>query len=387
MTEIAVTGLGAVTALGQDFTSTWSAVREGQCGLRPLTRLQFKDVPSVCVGEVQSPLPCPDGMSPSYVLAQTAAQEAARDAALPRGARIAVILGTTTAAGGDEESWFLQHLAQGRAPADMLVQQPGLADFVGQMVGATGPRWTVSTACSSGAQATLLGQDLLASGRVDYVLAGGVDALCWLPYLGFSSLRLLSSEPCRPFDEQRSGLSLGEGAGMLVMEAVESAERRGVRIHGRLLGGAVRCDAHHMTAPAPDGGALASAMQQALQRSAQSAAAVGYINAHGTGTPANDPSEAAAFRSVFADSIPPVSSSKSMLGHTLGAAGAIEAAITIAALRDGVLPPTVSTQKAIEGLDVILGQARPTSATVALSTSVAFGGNNVCLVFAAEPTS
>jgi 3-oxoacyl-[acyl-carrier-protein] synthase II len=201
--------------------------------------------------------------------------------------------------------------------------------------------------------------------------------------LGFSSLRLLSSSPCRPFDKDRDGLNLGEAGAFLVLERAADALQRRADVQAWFAGGAISCDAHHMTAPSPTGEAVVGAMSEALANAGLTADQIAYVNAHGTSTPANDRAEAAALRRVFDQKVPPVSSSKSFLGHTLGAAGAIEAVITVLAVRDGFLPPTLSTKNpdADVTFDLVLERARDADVPFALSSSFAFGGNNSILVF------
>jgi 3-oxoacyl-(acyl-carrier-protein) synthase len=261
-----------------------------------------------------------------------------------------------------------------------------VTDAAADAAEARGARLTISTACSSGANAILTGADLLRAGQADAVLAGGADALCLMTILGFTSLRLLSAAPCRPFDKDRDGLNLGEAGAFLVLEREDDARRRGARIHAWFGGGKITCDAFHMTAPSPSGDAVVQAMQGALQEAGLSPRDVSYVNAHGTATPSNDRAEALALMRVFAEAgapPPPVSASKSALGHTLGAAGAIEAVITVLAVREGFLPPTLSTRapEAEAQFDLVLGQARDADVVHAMSSSFGFGGNNSVLVF------
>jgi 3-oxoacyl-[acyl-carrier-protein] synthase II len=203
-------------------------------------------------------------------------------------------------------------------------------------------------------------------------------------------LKLLDSEPCRPFDAARRGLSLGEGAGILVLEDWECARRRGARILAEFLDYGASCDAHHLTSADPSGQGASAAMRTALERSSRSPAEVDYINAHGTGTPLNDASEVSALRAVFGAGMRriPVSSTKSLFGHALGAAGGLEAVVTVTALETQTLPPTVGWSRGEEGfdLDIVPGVARPAQVRTALSNNFGFGGGNCSLVFAAaEP--
>lgn len=383
---IAVTGLGAVSALGPDVAAMLDGLWTGRSGLRAPARLELDDLPPRPVGEV-SELPGDPKTGPAtHRLAVAAAREAWHSAQPPAAPeRVAVIMGTTTGGIAASERWYLDHLAQRASDASALTTHAAatVTEFVARALGARGPTMTLSTACSSGANALTVGADMLRAGLVDVVLAGGADALCLTTYAGFSSLRLMSDAPCRPFDRRRDGLNLGEGAGCLVLEREVDARARGARIHALFLGSAISCDAHHMTAPAPDGGAVFNALSEALAEAGVTPAEVDYINAHGTATPANDEAEARALRRVFGRRGPPVSASKSFLGHTLGAAGALEAVITVLSLREGLLPATLNTDSPEDEApaDLVLGGPRSASIRVAVSTSFAFGGNNAVLVF------
>jgi 3-oxoacyl-[acyl-carrier-protein] synthase II len=216
------------------------------------------------------------------------------------------------------------------------------------------------------------------------VIAGGTESLCRTIFAGFNALKAMSPEPCRPFDRGRAGLSLGEGAAILVIEGAAHAAARGALAHARLLGYGTSADAHHLTAPHPEGIGAALAMRRALARAGIDAAAIGYVNAHGTGTPLNDGIEAAAIHAVFGVHTPRVvvSSTKGAVGHTLGAAGAIEGLATVIALRDGFLPPTVNLDEPDPACDLDLPRVgRDARVEYALSNSYGFGGNNTSVVF------
>ncbi len=377
--KIAVTGLGATCALGVGVDALLDGLRAGRSGLAPLTRFHPGDLPVCPVGEAE----IPDGPgSATHRLGIAAAREAWADAGLdlpPE--RVAVVVGTTTGGIALSEEWYLAKLA-GDAPAlDPLSWHSAstVSHAVADAVGARGPRLTLSTACSSGANALLVGADLLRTGVVDAVVAGGAEGLCRLTYAGFASLRLMSPRPCEPFGAERQGLNLGEAGAFLVLQRADEA----TRVHAHLAGGACTCDAFHMTRPAPDGEAVVAAITQALAEAGATPEEVAYVNAHATATPANDSTEAAALRRVFGDRLPPVSASKSFLGHTLGAAGAIEAVISVLAVREGLLPATLNTAPPAEDAppDIVAGAPRAADVPVALSTAFAFGGNNAALVF------
>jgi len=307
-------------------------------------------------------------------LAVAAAREAVAGLDLPAPERIAVLLGTTTGGIEDSAAWYQAHRSGLRADPTVLRRHAAstVTTAVANAIGATGPRLTLSTACSSGANAIALGADLLAAGEADLVIAGGADGLCPLTLDGFSALRLVSDEPCRPFDPERNGLNLGEGAAFVAMGMGSPL--------AWLSGSACSCDAFHMTAPATDGVAVERAISDALARAGLDPSHIDAINAHGTATRANDHAEAAVFETIFGRAIPPVSATKSFLGHCLGAAGAIEAVLSVLALREQLLPRTANTQRSETGLDLVLDAPRSARLRHLLSTSFAFGGNNAVLV-------
>jgi 3-oxoacyl-[acyl-carrier-protein] synthase II len=239
------------------------------------------------------------------------------------------------------------------------------------------------TACSSGAAAIALAFDLVADGVVDVALAGGADALTRLCFMGFNALRLLDPAPCRPFDRDRRGMSIGEGAAFVVLERAEHARARGARIHAELAGYGMTSDAFHVTAPHPEGEGMVRAMRAALACARLPARHVAYANAHGTATPQNDRIEAAALRDVFGERGLLVSATKSMIGHTMAAAGALEAVATILTLVNELVPPTanLATADPEVAFDCVPGAAREASFEYAISNSFGFGGQNLTLLF------
>jgi 3-oxoacyl-[acyl-carrier-protein] synthase II len=291
----------------------------------------------------------------------------------------------------EAEEWYWHHANRPAVARDRRTLGSVLpwahAEAVATRFGVLGPRETVVTACSSGAAALAVGSDLIASGMSDLVLAGGVDALTRTCYLGFHALKLLDPEPCRPFDRERRGMSIGEGAGFLVLEEAEHARRRGARAYAELAGYGMTADAHHVTAPDPEGHGMARAMREALTRGGLAPSDVGYANAHGTATPQNDRVEARALREVFGVEGLLVSATKSMIGHTMAAAGALEAMATVLALVHDVLPPTVHLDAPDPDVafDCIPHRARPATVEHAISNSFGFGGQNVSLLFRRAP--
>jgi 3-oxoacyl-(acyl-carrier-protein) synthase len=335
--DIVITGVGIVSALGWNLEDTWSAIEEGRSGLGPLTLFQSERCGRFPVAEVKNDMKLKGGLttgSRSDHLAVWAARTAFEGAGfgeVPREERrnIGVIIGATTGGMLDTESFLLQMINEGKVDARLLARHEcaHATNAVAKRLGLGGFRSTVSTACSSGAMAISMACDVLSMGDASTMLAGGVDTLTRLTLNGFASLLIIAADGCRPFDANRSGMSLGEGAAVLVLEKEESAKKRGTPVLARLAGWASACDAHHMTAPVPDGSGIYRAMLLALERAAIKRSAVSYVNAHGTGTVDNDIAEARAISRLFGDNPPLVSSTKRFFGHTLAAAGALEAVV------------------------------------------------------------
>jgi 3-oxoacyl-[acyl-carrier-protein] synthase II len=260
-----------------------------------------------------------------------------------------------------------------------------VADAVGDDLGIDGPRCAVSAACASSAMAIALAAHMLLDGVAPMMLAGGSDALCPFTLSGFNSLQALDPEPCQPFDKNRKGLNLGEGAAVLVLETLEAAMERRANVLAVLRGWAMTNDAFHTTAPHTQGNGLADCMRLAMDIAEVSCDEIGYVNAHGTGTPLNDVAEGNAYETAFRGrSRPvPVSSTKSYFGHCLGAAGALEAAVTITAVRCGALLPTLRLTDPIESpsVDWLRGKVVRQELPLAMSVSAGFGGNNTALIF------
>ncbi len=391
--DVVVTGLGVVSALGPDVDAFRDGLFAGRSGIAPLSLFDCKDARSQLVAQAVEPnligvmnttlCSRPDRFGMAAALA--AVTQAGLTAAELQEA--AVLFGTGTG-GASETEQYLRSLHGGATPSSSLLvahQPASVTDLVARQLRARGPRTTVMTACSSSAIAIAQALDWIRLGRCEVALAGGAEGLCRLTVAGFGALRATSPEPCQPFDRNRKGLNLGEGAGVLVLESRRSAERRGARILARLLGAGLSCDAHHMTAPQPAGLGARQAMQSALVDAKLSVSAIGYINAHGTGTPHNDAAESHAVRDLLGERAGqvPISSIKSMVGHTLGAAGAIEAVASVLSLLHGVLPPTKNLRdpETEFGLDYIPELPRHKQVEVVLSSSFAFGGNNAALLF------
>lgn len=394
--DVVVTGLGAVTPFGWGVSPLWEGMRRGATAIGPFTRFDARRHRTHVAAEVPleaDPAPTAARLSLADRFAVAAAREAVAGASLSmedRPERTGVFFGSS-AGGMLEGEWFFEaHIHRGarHARRGLVASQQfnGPGDAVARALRVGGQVETISSACASAAMAIGSALRALRRGDVDVALAGGSDALCQLTYAGFNALRSVDEAPSRPFRKDRLGLSLGEGAGVLVLETAEHAARRGARTIARLAGEAATCDAHHMTAPHPEGTGASDAIRLALADASREASEVDFINAHGTGTPLNDASEAAALRVVFGDRIRriPVTSTKSLIGHLLGSAGAVEAVATVLCLaRREVHPmPDVGEADAGLGLDLVLGAPRPLPhATCAISTSLAFGGANGVLVF------
>jgi 3-oxoacyl-[acyl-carrier-protein] synthase II len=397
--DIVVTGVGAVTAFGWGAAPLWEGLRRGVAAIGPVARFDATHHRTHLSAEV--PL---ENAQPSPVrrasLADRFAIAAAREAIASAGLdvhevrrRTGVFFGSST--GGMLESelfyeTFLSSRGRHARPSLLASQQfNGPGDAVARDAGICGPVETVSSACSSGAMALGAALRAMRRGEADVVLAGGSDALCQLTYAGFNSLRAVDEAPTRPFRKSRAGLTLGEGAGVLVLERGDHARRRGATILAELAGASETCDAQHMTAPHPEGEGARDAITRALADAGAVPAEVDFINAHGTGTPLNDAAEAAALQRVFGDragSIP-LTSTKAAIGHLLGSAGAVEALVTVLCLLRSEVHPMPEAGEADDAfeLDLVLGRPRPLGrAACAVSTSLAFGGANAALVFRRE---
>ncbi len=405
MSRIAITGLGAVTAFGPDVASFERGMREGRSGVAKLTQFDTRgfrtnlaaavpgelgaaiDLDGVAARLADSGGPLPLTRPDRFALHAVAAAVAQAGLDRDQLREVAVVFGTGTGGAELTEAYYRRRRAHETAPPAMLVphQPSSVTDLVARQLGTSGPRSTIMTACSSSATAIGYAADRVRLGHVKIAVAGGAEGLCRLTYAGFNCLRASAPDLCRPFDVDRKGLNLGEGAGVLILEDEAHARARGATILGYLLGYGVTADAYHMTAPHPGGDGAARAMQGALDDAGLVIDDVGYINAHGTGTPHNDAAETAAIKTVFGASASslPVSSIKSMVGHTLGAAGAIEAVASVLSLLGNFLPPTVHliTPDPAFGLDFIPNEARQAAVNVILSNSFAFGGNNTSLAF------
>jgi len=392
MTRIVVSGLGVVSPYGAGVKTFWTGLAAGRCAIRPITLVETAGFRARIAAEVPAEAVVGLGVSARRAradrLALAAAREALADADLSAGDRAETALVIGAVGGGmlEGEEWYWEETRTGRPSPRIKALRSILpsthAETLGFRLGLGGPRETVVMACASGAAALALGADLVRAGAAPYALVGGVDALTRICFMGFNALRLLDPEPCRPFDRDREGMSIGEAAAFLVLEEAGRCRARGARRHGELLGAAVTTDAHHVTSPHPEGEGMLRAMTLALGAAKVAPDEIGYVNAHGTGTLQNDRTEALALGRVFGAGRILVSSNKSLVGHTMAAAGSLEAVATLLALQHGLVPPTAHLEHPDPDIpfDCVPGVAREAPIELALSNSFGFGGQNVSLV-------
>jgi 3-oxoacyl-[acyl-carrier-protein] synthase II len=385
-TRIAVTGAGIVCSIGRNKSEVWQAIVESRAGIAKLTRFEGETFPTDLAAEANVELPKAKRLSRTDLLAVLAAKEALEQAGDVPLDRTVVSTGTSTGGLLEGEDYYFRRRIRGRrrAPASRVLQQPtsGPSDAVAQAFHLGGGVISNATACASAGAAIGMAADYLRSRHADVAIAGGSDALCRLTYSGFNVLQAVDPEPCSPFGANRKGITLGEGAGYLVLERWEDAVARGATILAELSGYGASCDAHHPTAPAEDGRGAEAAMRGALSEGRLTPASVDYVNAHGTGTTLNDAAETRAIIAALGMNVP-TSSSKSYFGHTLGASGAIEAVVTVLALQHQIAPPTLRLREAAPEcpLDYIPHTPRPLAMANVLSNTFGFGGSNVSLLF------
>ncbi len=382
--KILITGMGVVSAAGLSVAETLDGFAAGRRNLSKTTpALSPLDYP---VFAVTAPVSAPDrSRSRTLQLLFHALDEALSSAGLRSGLsglRVGVCMGTTVASQLNDMEFYAAYRKTGMAPLEPVEAflKGNLAEAVARRIGAEGPCVTIVNACSSSADAVGVGLGWIRNGLCDLVIAGGGDELSRIPICGFSSLSVFSHEPCRPYDRDRQGLNLGEGAGVLILEAETTARRRGSKASLFVAGYGAACDAHHLTAPRPDGAGLETAIRESLAQAGIPSQDIAFVNAHGTATRDNDKVEGAVLARVFGGDIK-VLSTKGYTGHTLGAAGALEAAFTALALRDGWIPASAGYETRDDEIPVgVVRDRTPVSGRYALSTSLAFGGNNAALV-------
>ena len=407
MTEVLVTGLGATTPLGGDVPTTWAAMLAGKSGVRKIDAEWAQDLPVRIVANLAvEPTDALERVQArrldrSQQVALVAAREAWADAGAPEvdPERLAVVVGTgigglLTLLGQDDVMEERGHRRVSPLTIPMVMPN-GAAATVALEIGARAGVHTPVSACASGAEAIALGLDIIRAGRADVVVVGGAEACIHpLPLAGFAQMRALSTRndhpeaACRPFDKGRDGFVLGEGAGILVLERADYAKARGARAYGKLAGAGMTADAYHIAAPDLVGAGASRAITNAVRDAGLTAADIGHANAHATSTPVGDSVEAAALLSALGEH-PVVTSTKSMTGHMLGAAGAVEAIATLLAISDGVVPFIRNLDDPDDDirLDLVRDKPRLITLHAAVNDSFGFGGHNVALVFAADSTT
>jgi nodulation protein E len=401
--RVAITGLGIISPLGLNLEENWKSLSEGRAAIGPIkgadcSTLRFKNGAEVTGYDPVQHFP---GGKDAYIdrfaqFSVVAAREALCNSGLELTPELrehsAIVCGSAVGGQAAIEAGFEDLWVQGRGRVHPLTIPKTMsnagASHIAMDTGMSGPTYTVSTACSSANHAIGQAFRLVRDGEADVAMTGGSEAMFSIGMLkAWEAMRVIAPDTCRPFSRDRRGMILGEGGAMMVLEPMDAAKARGAKIFAEICGFGMTADAHHLTQPAVHG--PARAMRGALREAGLAPEAIGYINAHGTGTPGNDPVESSAIREVFgahADKIG-VSSTKSMHGHALGAAGALEAIATILALYHGILPPTANFNERDPecDLDYIPNQPRAMRVEAALSNSFAFGGLNAVVAFRAAP--
>jgi nodulation protein E len=399
MRKVVVTGIGVVSAIGNNAHDFWAALKAGRSGIGQISKIDVSNVKFQNAAEVRDfdaaayfDDKALTWLDPFAQFGVVAAREAVADSGIEFSEELKSMSGVVTGSclGGkatEDKLYFdLYGENKQRMPPFAIprAMSNSVASHVSMEYGLTGATFTTSTACSSANHAIGQAFWLIRQGTIDAAIVGGSEApLCYGNLKAWEGMRVVSGDTCRPFSKDRSGMILGEGAAMFVLETLESAEKRGAKIYAEIAGFGMSADAHHLTMPLASG--AAKAISGALKDGDLSPETVGYINAHGTATQANDVMETEAIRLAFGEHAEKiaVSSTKSMHGHTLGAAGAIEAAATVLALHNSVLPPTANFNEIDPqcNLDVIQNVARPAEIEAAVSNSFAFGGLNAVLAF------
>jgi len=397
--RVVVTGLGVVSAVGNDIPEFWNSIVEGKDGTKEITVFDASPYRIRIAAEVSHFHP-EDHFSKKEIhrlsrcdqFGLVAFREAWRSARLDGDdidkERTGVILGAGSGGILSVEKYFKDFYQGMKKPSPSLLISYSLAtttDLIAIDAGLKGPRTTTATVCSSSSASLGVAYEMIQMGLADLMVSGGSDSLCEVSFSGFSSLKLVDPESCKPFDKRRQGLVIGEGAGILILEELEHALRRNAPIRSELLGYGVCADAYHLTSPEPNGEGVERVIRVALDHAGISPEEVNTINAHGTATPFNDIAETRGIKRVFGERAKeiPISGIKSMVGHCLGSAGGIEAVATVLTLENGVIPPTIHYEvpDPLCDLNYTPNRSIRRDVRVALSNSFAFGGNNVCLVF------
>ena len=409
MNQVVVTGMGVLTSVGTGVNNYWDGLLAGKCGITEVNRFDSSDIASKVASEINDFNP-EDYMDPKEArrndryaqLALAATHHALKDAGLSRDnlipERTGVIVGSGIGGMETIEKQMTALIERGPRRVSPFMIPSLIANIAGGIIaidlGANGPNYSPVSACASGSHAIGEAYEMIRRGVADMIFAGGSEAaVTRIGFAGFSSMKAMStnfnddpSRASRPFDRNRDGFVMGEGAGVLVLETLESAKTRGAKIYAEIIGYAATCDAYHVTTPDVESKALTQCMNLAIGQAQIEKNSVNYVNAHGTSTPYNDKSETTALKNVFGDHAKNglmVSSTKSMTGHLLGAAGAIEAAAVCKAIETNAIPPTINYEEpdADCDLDYVPNESREADVQVAMSNNSGFGGHNASLVF------
>ncbi|OQX86822.1 MAG: hypothetical protein B6D55_05100 [Candidatus Omnitrophica bacterium 4484_70.2] len=394
--RVVVTGIGVISSVGIGKEQFWEGIKKGKSGITKISSIDTSNFKCQYGGEVKNF--SPEDFIPSRKikflgrtsqLAIAAAELSLEDAKFPYQEifrrKIGVIIGTTEGEHPLEElilAWAKGGLKEIDRRKVIQSAVSNISANVGIYFKTLGPNFLIPTACAAGNYAIGYGYDLIRWGEADFILAGGAEAFSRLAYVGFQRLYSMSPDVCQPFDKNRKGMLLGEGAGILFLESLNSAYKRSASIYAEILGYGLTCDAYHPTALEPK--SVAKCMERALESAEVTYKDVDYICAHGTGTPINDKIECKVIKEVFKERAKevPVSSIKSMLGHCMGAASSIEAAACCLAIKEGIIPPTINFQTPDPECDIdcVPNKARKMEVNIVVNNGFAFGGNNCCLV-------
>jgi 3-oxoacyl-[acyl-carrier-protein] synthase II len=400
--RIVITGLGTLNSIANNVADFALALQAGVCGIKELDLFDTAEFRTHKGGQIKNfnprdyihqewPL---KRMSRADMISFAATLEALSDAGLyplPDSQKVEMGVAIGGGSGGllEAESFYMELLKKGSPKARFsklsTIYCASSADRIASGFGLSGPKTTFMTACSAGATALGYARDLIASGQASIMLAGGVEPMCRITYAAFNALQSVDPDVCRPFDKNRAGLSLGEAAAIMVLEPLDAAINRGAKIYGEILGYGVTCDSFHMTSPDEKASGAIRSMQAALHDSGLTINDIDYINAHGTATAVNDVTETRAIKELFGKRAysMPVSSTKSMHAHTLGAAGALEGIVSLLALLHSFVPPTINYRDSdpLCDLDYVTSGSRKANLRNVLSNSFAFGGNNTTVIF------
>ena len=394
--RVAITGIGVFCSIGKNVEEFTLSLKEGRMGIGPITLFDTSKYPCKIGAEIRDYRPEKffekkelKKLSRADQFALIASEEAVKASEIHSypSEEVGVCLGAGAGGMFEAETYHREILVKGKSKPSLIWSfiPSFTTDRVAARFGFSGPKFTVTTACSSSATAIGYGADLIRSGKSKAVLCGGSEALSELTFGGFNSLKVMDPSPCKPFDRKRAGMSLGEGAGILILEDFDDAMRRGTKILAEFLGYGIGGEAYHITAPEPSGMREARIMREAIEEGGMTISGVDYINAHGTGTPLNDKVETLSIKNVFGERAYkiPISSIKSSVGHCLGSAGVIEAVASILAIVGLFFPPTLHHQEGDEDcdLDYVPVKSRAMKVEVVLSNSFAFGGNCTTLLF------